>query len=84
MATPCFRAQWLALRRLRVGNTLRAFANGHVAQHPVDPLGLCVGVPRPTLSGGWSILISLSRLDGLPHLQALFSDHFEIRSQGLA
>ena len=31
-----------------------------------------------------SILISLSRLNGLPHCQALLSNHFEIRSQGLA
>ena len=54
--------------------------DGRVAQQPVDLLGLGVGVPtrRPGRSGG------LSRLDGLPHLQALLSDHFEIRIQGLA
>ena len=86
VATQCLRAQLLPLRRLRVGDTLRAFANCRAAQHPVQvhPLGLCVGVPRPSRSGGPSILINLSRLDGLPHFQALLSDHFEIRVQGLA
>ena len=41
-------SQWLRLpiRRLRTGDTLRTFANGRVAQHPVDPLGIGVGVPR--------------------------------------
>ena len=54
--------------------------DGRVAQQPVDLLGLGVGVPtrRPGRSGG------LSRLDGLPHLQALLSDYFEIGIQGLA
>ena len=35
-------SQWLRLpiRRLRTGDTLRTFANGRVAQHPVDPLGI--------------------------------------------
>ena len=35
------------LRSLRTGDTLLAFANGRlrVAQHPVNPLGLGVGVP---------------------------------------
>ena len=34
--------QWprLPIRRLRTGDTLRTFANGRVAQHPVDPLGI--------------------------------------------
>ena len=36
----------LSLRRLRTDDTLRTFANGRVAQHPVDPLGIGVGVPR--------------------------------------
>ena len=45
VATPHFRAQWLSLRRLRTGDTLRTFANGLVAQRPVDPLGLGVGIP---------------------------------------
>ena len=33
-------SQWLRLpiRRLRTGDTLQTFANGRVAQHPVDPL----------------------------------------------
>ena len=58
MATPCLRAQWLPQRRLRTGDTPRAFANGRVAQHSVTeralehqrqaPLGLGVGVPRPS------------------------------------
>ena len=39
-------SQWLSLRHLRMGDTLQTFANGRVAQHPVDPLGLGVGVPR--------------------------------------
>ena len=52
MVTQCLRAQWLPLRSFRVGDTLLAFANGRVAQHPVDPLGLGVGVPRPSRSGG--------------------------------
>ena len=30
----------LPLRRLRTGDTLRTFANGRIAQHPVDPLVL--------------------------------------------
>ena len=35
-------SQWLRLpiRSLRTGDTLRTFANGRVAQHPVDPLGI--------------------------------------------
>ena len=35
-------SQWLRLpiRRLSTGDTLRTFANGSVAQHPVDPLGI--------------------------------------------
>ena len=37
-------SQWLGLpilvRSLRTGDTLRTFANGRVAQHPVDPLGI--------------------------------------------
>ena len=39
-------SRWLRLpiRRLRTGDTLRTFANGRVAQHPVDPLGLGVGI----------------------------------------
>ena len=38
----------LSLRGLRTpaDDTLRTFANGRVAQHPVDPLGIGVGVPR--------------------------------------
>ena len=38
----------LSLRCLRTpaDDTLRTFANGRVAQHPVDPLGIGVGVPR--------------------------------------
>ena len=36
----------LSLRRLRTDDTLRTFAKGSVAQHPVDPLGIGVGVPR--------------------------------------
>ena len=40
-------SQWrLPLRRLRTGDTMRTLANGLVAQPPVDPLGLGVGVPR--------------------------------------
>ena len=40
--------QWLRLPlcRLGTGDTLRTIANGRVAQHPADPLGLGVGVPR--------------------------------------
>ena len=30
----------LPIRRLLTGDTLRTFANGSVAQHPVDPLGI--------------------------------------------
>ena len=35
-------SQWLRLpiRCLRPGDTLRTFANGRVAQDPVDPLGM--------------------------------------------
>ena len=35
-------SQWLRLpiRSLRTGDTLLTFANGRVAQHPVDPLGI--------------------------------------------
>ena len=65
-----------------MGDKLQPFANGRVAQHPVGPLGLGYGVQRQSTSGGSSILISLSLLNGLPHLQALISDHFEIRSPG--
>ena len=38
----------LSLRGLRTpaDDTLRTFANGRVAQHPVDPLGIAVDVPR--------------------------------------
>ena len=42
--------------------------------------GLGVGVPRPSRPGGSSIIINFARLDGLPYLQALLSDHFEIPS----
>ena len=49
LATPCPRLR-LSLRRLRTpddrDHTLRTFANGRVAQHHVDPLGIAVGVPR--------------------------------------
>ena len=31
VATSCLRAQWLPLRRLRVGDTMRAFANAVTA-----------------------------------------------------
>ena len=51
-------SQWLRLpiRRLRTGDTLQTFANGRVAQHPVDPYGVGVGVPiqlvgRATVTG---------------------------------
>ena len=68
-ATPCLRAHWLPLRRLRTGDTMRAFVNSRVAQHPVDPLGLGLGVlnrsestGRPSQSGCHSsILYSLAR-----------------------
>ena len=38
--------EWLPIRRFRTGDTLLTFANSRVAQHPVDPLGIRVGVPR--------------------------------------
>ena len=39
------RCQWLSLP-IRTGDTLLTFASGRVAQHPVYPLGIGVGVPR--------------------------------------
>ena len=73
VAAPCLRAQWLPLRRLRTGDTVRAFANRHSALHPVDrdPFGLGIGPEcsessgRKSRPGGStrssSVLISLSR-----------------------
>ena len=53
-------SKWLPvpLRHLSTGDTLRTFANGRVAQHPVDSLGVGVGVPRLLVTGRrWPLAI---------------------------
>ena len=58
-------SQWLRLplRLLRTDNTLLTFANGRVAQHPVDPLGLGVGVPMVDRATGNQ---EAARVSGVP------------------
>ena len=78
--SPGLRAKWprrvpvaarlrLSLRRLRTDDTLRTFANGRVAQHPVDPLGIGVGVPR-LLVGRATGNQEAARASGVPRLTA--------------
>ena len=59
----------LSLRRLRTDDTLRTFANERVAQHPVDPLGIGVGVPR-LLVGRATGNQEAARACGVPRLRA--------------
>ena len=100
MASECDSVGTVTVAGPVTDDTLRTFANGRVAQHPVDPLGIGVGVPRLLVgratgnqeaarASGVPHLTSQTTapeglVDDLPHRQVPLSDHFEIRSQGLA
>ena len=69
MASECDSVGTVTVAGPVTDDTLRTFANGRVAQHPVDPLGIGVGVPRLLVDRATGTQ-EAARASGVPRLTA--------------
>ena len=69
MASECDSVGTVTVAGPVTDDTLQTFANGRVAQHPVDPLGIGVGVPRLLVDRATGTQ-EAARASGVPRLTA--------------